>query len=790
MDPPPRRRVRSLRLFATRVEEPRARRAGDVVLLITGLISLTLLSLVAVPPAGIELGIVNLVEALPSALDGTWRLMIGLLGVTAGLLLVAAVVRGRWQLVVDVVLVSLLTTAIGLVVGRLVEGSWDMVWNQPAGDNLRWSPWLQLTLPAAVVLVSNPHLTRPVRLLGWWLVGLAAGSALALHAATPSLALASVLIAMVAGATVHLVFGSNRGRPDVETVASDLTALGLEVISLDIAERQRAGVFVLEAEDSAGRRLDVKVYGRDAYDTQRLTTLWRTVWLRRAGAPVAPGRLEQVEHEAFLTLLAGQSGVLTQPVVTAGLAPNEDALLVLVEIGRPIDEEWTASTARGMWNMLTKLHTARISHGQVDDEHLILDGDDTGLIDFRGARVSPDPWHRHVDLAQALVTSVLRLGTGPALDLVLEALGADLLNETLPYVQADPLTTHQRHGLKENGLDIDDVREEAARRLGVDPPDLARLRRVTLGSALRALLPVLAFLALANVFTGLNFEDLGTALSGASWWYIGAGLILAQVPRLFQAISALGASPIPVPLGRLYILQLAQQFIALTIPGGAARIAMNVRFFQRHGLPTGSAVTVGAIDSFAGFLSQIALLALVLLFTGASLELDFDSPTTDGLVRLLAVIVGISVVLIGAILAVPRFRRPIIDRVRTLWAEALKSLRGVSSPRKLGMLFGGNMANELLLAVVLGAFVLGFRETVGIPELLLVNITVSLFAGIVPIPGGIGVVEGALIFGLARHGLPEEAAFAAALTYRFATFYLPPAWGFFAFRWLERNKHL
>jgi hypothetical protein len=39
-------------------------------------------------------------------------------------------------------------------------------------------------------------------------------------------------------------------------------------------------------------------------------------------------------------------------------------------------------------------------------------------------------------------------------------------------------------------------------------------------------------------------------------------------------------------------------------------------------------------------------------------------------------------------------------------------------------------------------------------------------------------------------GLPEEIAFAAALMYRLATFYLPPIWGFFALRWLERNKHL
>ena len=754
------------------------------------MISLTLLSLVAVPPAGVELGLIDLVDALPSAFDGTWRLLIGLLGVTAGLLLVAAVIRRRWRLASDVVLVSLLTTGIGLVVGRLVQGSWDLVWNQPLEDPFRWSPWLRVTLPAAVILVSNPHLTRPIRVLGWWLAGLAVVSAVALHAATPTLALASLVIAVMAAASIHLVFGSSRGRPDLESVTSDLKALGVEVRALGAAERQPAGVFVLEAEDLDGRQLDIKVYGRDAYDTQRLATLWRTVWFRRAGAPVAPGRLEQVEHEAFLTLLAGQAGVLTQSVVTAGLAPNQDALLVLVETGRPLGAAWTASTAHRMWAVLADLHRARITHGQVDDEHLIDDGGRLGLVDFRGARVSPDPLHRFVDQAQALVTSVLRSGTNPALDVAVEALGPDVMAEMLPFIQADPLTPYQRRGLKEAGLDIDDVREEAARRLGVDPPELERLRRLTLGTALRVVLPVLAFLALANVFTGLDLEDLAASLAEASWWFVAAGLVLAQVPRLFQAVSAMGASPIPVPLGRLYILQLAQQFIGLTIPGAAARIAMNIRFFQRHGLPSGAALTVGAVDSVAGFLSQVVLLALVLAFTSVTLDLDLDSDTTSGLVRLLVAVVGIAVALIGVTLAIPRFRRPLIDRLRSVWTEAVTALRGLSSPRRLGMLFGGNTVNEVLLAVALGAFTLAFGAPVGIPELLLVNITVSLFAGIVPIPGGIGVVEGALIFGLARHGVPEEAAFAAALMYRFATFYLPPAWGYFAFRWLEKNKHL
>ena len=36
----------------------------------------------------------------------------------------------------------------------------------------------------------------------------------------------------------------------------------------------------------------------------------------------------------------------------------------------------------------------------------------------------------------------------------------------------------------------------------------------------------------------------------------------------------------------------------------------------------------------------------------------------------------------------------------------------------------------------------------------------------------------------------EESAFAAVLMYRLSSFYLPPVWGYFALRWLERNRHL
>ena len=79
------------------------------------------------------------------------------------------------------------------------------------------------------------------------------------------------------------------------------------------------------------------------------------------------------------------------------------------------------------------------------------------------------------------------------------------------------------------------------------------------------------------------------------------------------------------------------------------------------------------------------------------------------------------------------------------------------------MLFGGNLASGVLFAFALGAFARALGTPVGLGELLVINISVGLLAGIIPIPGGVGVVEGGLAFGLVNAGMAEEAALAAVL---------------------------
>ena len=120
--------------------------------------------------------------------------------------------------------------------------------------------------------------------------------------------------------------------------------------------------------------------------------------------------------------------------------------------------------------------------------------------------------------------------------------------------------------------------------------------------------------------------------------------------------------------------------------------------------------------------------------------------------------------------------------------DTLRALRG---SHKLALLVLGNVATEVLFAIALGLFVRGARVSdISLADLLVINISVSLLSTFIPVPGGIGVVEGGLVVGLTAAGVPEAAAFAATLLYRISTFYLPPIWGFFALHWLRKNRYL
>ncbi len=299
-----------------------------------------------------------------------------------------------------------------------------------------------------------------------------------------------------------------------------------------------------------------------------------------------------------------------------------------------------------------------------------------------------------------------------------------------------------------------------------------------------------AFFALTSAVSDFDFAHLAKELRNAHWWLVILGFLVAQLPRLAQAVALMGAAPVPLPLGPLYALQLVHAYVGLAVPTMAGRVAVNIRFFQRRGLNAGTALAVGALDGAFNFVVQIVMLLVTVAFTAESLQLHVrpGSPETLGFI---AVGLAVAGVIAGvALLVLPRVRERIAERVRGAASDAREAVRGLASVRRLGLLISGNVVSELLLGAALAIFAAAFGHPVSFAAALVVNLSVGIVVGVLPVPGGIGVYEAGLTVGLASAGMPDETAFAAALMYRLSTFYLPPIWGAFAMRWMERNRHL
>jgi uncharacterized protein (TIRG00374 family) len=246
------------------------------------------------------------------------------------------------------------------------------------------------------------------------------------------------------------------------------------------------------------------------------------------------------------------------------------------------------------------------------------------------------------------------------------------------------------------------------------------------------------------------------------------------------------AVPATLPFWPLVTLQTASQFISLAIPSSAGRVAMNAAFLHKFGVSVTVALAQGAIDGFSGFLVQAAIL-LIVFFTG-DFDLGFDVDTSGiPWLLILGIIAAVVVVAVVLVLRIQKIREKVVPVVSQAWGALMVVLREPS--RALGLL-GSNFVYwnvlGLTLWILLGAVGVDFDYSLA----LFVAAGTSLFAGFMPVPGGIGVAEATMTALLATLGVDQSVAFAVTMVYRLITFYLPALEGMFGTRWLERNDYI
>ena len=606
--------------FASSADERRARRPTDVLLAV--ITTLVLITTGTVSRIGTDLddAASDLLALAPDVFDPLWWLLGWLPAVWAVVLLAVAAVRRRKDLVRDLVASAVLAFALCALLGAVVSrDAWAFLASFASTESGPAFPPGAVTIAAAVISTASPHVTRPLRHLGRWLVGLAVVAVVFLDAATTTGAVAALAAGPLAAAIVHLVAGSPGGRPTTSRINLALGGLGLTVSELTSGPMGPRGTVTFLGRD-AGGPLSVKVYGRDAWDGQLLTNLWRTAWYRGARRTARLSREELVEHEGFMTLLADRAGVRVPHLVAAGSAGQGDSLVVVRPDGVPL-RTWSSpvddAALASLWADLDRLHDAGLAHGHLDLETVVARHDGTvGFGDVAAASVVRDPTELLVDRAQAIAVSIVVVGVDRATAAARQALGDDGLAPVLPYLQEAATPPPVREALDAAGVELDDVRRQLGTAIGGTEQPLIRLRRASWGSLLNLALLSIAAYTLIGLFADLDMASFLDALATAEWAWIVFALLVAQLPRFASAVGTMGSLAQPLPLGPLAALQFAICYVNLAIPSTAARVAINVRFFQRCGVRPATAMTAGVIDSVAGFVVQILLFGGLFVASG------------------------------------------------------------------------------------------------------------------------------------------------------------------------------
>ena len=202
--------------------------------------------------------------------------------------------------------------------------------------------------------------------------------------------LGTIVLAWGAAALAHLAFGTPEATPSIEQVTASLADLGVAVDDLRLAPEQSWGGTTFLA--GADGDLAIRVVGRDSSDAHLASKLWRFLWYKDSEPTLTLTRGYQIEHQAYVLLLAGRTGARVPDLVAAGLAGwRDDAVLVVrnPEGDRLTDvdpERLTDSVLDDAWEALGRLHGARIAHGDPWAGNVVLDaGGAVGLVGLTGA---------------------------------------------------------------------------------------------------------------------------------------------------------------------------------------------------------------------------------------------------------------------------------------------------------------------------------------------------------------------------------------------------------------------
>jgi len=229
---------------------------------------------------------------------------------------------------------------------------------------------------------------------------------------------------------------------------------------------------------------------------------------------------------------------------------------------------------------------------------------------------------------------------------------------------------------------------------------------------------------------------------------------------------------------------------SLVPASGAGGLALGAWILHRGGMPADRI----ARRSVAFFLIKSSVNFVAVAVIGTVMAVGLVGP--DQSLLLTALPAALSLAVIALVLAIPRLgpghdpgpeasklQRAVISARRAViggTAEAVEILRSRDLPVVAGAIGYWAFDNAVLWATF---------EAVGadVPiSVLLMGYLIGQLGGLLPLPGGVGGIDGGLIGTLVVYGAPAAPTAAAVLAYRIILFWLPLVGGAIAFALLRR----